>query len=239
MLTWCQREVLSHGWVNASLSVGDTLSFPLCLDVFRREGEGVRVFWDRLREPSFTSRWNPFATDYPFITFTYHPVRSTSDTFTALCDVSWSFHDNSMALLKGAAYSKNENIFWHTSGSVLKEVVVLFAFFFLATSRLWWRSKELDLWMWPYCKHPSLGLLPKEAGTCFKRKGHKNWLVIWPFNLSVEVFVMYFMTWLIQWRCVHCWGLTVCHLKKITVWWDSCGQVSHHRGNDLLELGIR
>uniref|UniRef100_A0A669E0Y0 Tumor protein p63 regulated 1 n=2 Tax=Oreochromis TaxID=8139 RepID=A0A669E0Y0_ORENI len=41
-----------------------------------RNGEGVRVFWDRLREPSFTSRWNPFATDFPFITFTYHPVRN-------------------------------------------------------------------------------------------------------------------------------------------------------------------
>ncbi|CAB1420417.1 unnamed protein product [Pleuronectes platessa] len=52
-----------------------------------REGEGVRVFWDRLREPSFTSRWNPFATDYPFNTFTYHPVRNTDDMFTALCDI--------------------------------------------------------------------------------------------------------------------------------------------------------
>ncbi|KAG7228695.1 hypothetical protein INR49_008473 [Caranx melampygus] len=57
------------------------------LDDVMREGEGVRVFWDRLREPSFTSRWNPFATDYPFITFTYHPVRSISDTLTALCDI--------------------------------------------------------------------------------------------------------------------------------------------------------
>lgn len=56
--------------------------------VFRRNGEGVRVFWDRLREPSFTSRWNPFATDFPFITFTYHPVRKISDVFTALTDVS-------------------------------------------------------------------------------------------------------------------------------------------------------
>uniref|UniRef100_A0AAQ6ACX2 Tumor protein p63 regulated 1 n=1 Tax=Amphiprion ocellaris TaxID=80972 RepID=A0AAQ6ACX2_AMPOC len=52
-----------------------------------REGEGVRIFWDRLREPSFSSRWNPFATDFPFITFTYHPVRNISDTFAALCDI--------------------------------------------------------------------------------------------------------------------------------------------------------
>uniref|UniRef100_A0A3B4YX42 Tumor protein p63 regulated 1 n=1 Tax=Seriola lalandi dorsalis TaxID=1841481 RepID=A0A3B4YX42_SERLL len=52
-----------------------------------REGEGLRVFWDRLREPSFISRWNPFATDFPFITFTYHPVRNISDTFATLCDI--------------------------------------------------------------------------------------------------------------------------------------------------------
>ncbi|KAG7243795.1 hypothetical protein INR49_008220, partial [Caranx melampygus] len=63
-----------------------TFTFPK-RSVLQREGEGVRVFWDRLREPSFTSRWNPFATDYPFITFTYHPVRSISDTLTALCDI--------------------------------------------------------------------------------------------------------------------------------------------------------
>ncbi|TDH08048.1 hypothetical protein EPR50_G00093750 [Perca flavescens] len=55
--------------------------------LIEREGEGVRVFWDRLREPSFTSRWNPFATDFPFITFTHHPVRNVSDAFAALCDI--------------------------------------------------------------------------------------------------------------------------------------------------------
>uniref|UniRef100_A0A669ENX5 Tumor protein p63 regulated 1 n=2 Tax=Oreochromis TaxID=8139 RepID=A0A669ENX5_ORENI len=52
-----------------------TFSFPK-RSLLERNGEGVRVFWDRLREPSFTSRWNPFATDFPFITFTYHPVRN-------------------------------------------------------------------------------------------------------------------------------------------------------------------
>uniref|UniRef100_A0A665U0W7 Tumor protein p63 regulated 1 n=1 Tax=Echeneis naucrates TaxID=173247 RepID=A0A665U0W7_ECHNA len=63
-----------------------TFSFPK-RSLFQREGEGVRVYWDRLREPSFTSRWNPFATDYPFITFTYHPVTNLSDSFAALCDI--------------------------------------------------------------------------------------------------------------------------------------------------------
>ncbi|XP_039896345.1 tumor protein p63-regulated gene 1 protein [Simochromis diagramma] len=63
-----------------------TFSFPK-RSLLERNGEGMRVFWDRLREPSFTSRWNPFATDLPFITFTYHPVRKISDVFTALTDV--------------------------------------------------------------------------------------------------------------------------------------------------------
>ncbi|XP_059197423.1 tumor protein p63-regulated gene 1 protein [Centropristis striata] len=52
-----------------------------------REGEGMRVFWDRLREPSFTSRWNPFSVDFPFITFIYHPVRDINDTFATICDI--------------------------------------------------------------------------------------------------------------------------------------------------------
>lgn len=72
-------------------------SFPK-RSLLRREGEGVRVFWDRLREPSFISRWNPFATDYPFTTFTYHPVRNISDKFATLCDIQ-SFRDQ----LKDAA----------------------------------------------------------------------------------------------------------------------------------------
>ncbi|XP_023260002.1 tumor protein p63-regulated gene 1-like protein [Seriola lalandi dorsalis] len=63
-----------------------TFSFPK-RSLLQREGEGLRVFWDRLREPSFISRWNPFATDFPFITFTYHPVRNISDTFATLCDI--------------------------------------------------------------------------------------------------------------------------------------------------------
>ncbi|XP_074524706.1 tumor protein p63-regulated gene 1 protein [Halichoeres trimaculatus] len=63
-----------------------TFSFPKH-SILQRAGDGVRVFWDRLREPSFTSRWNPFTTDYPFITFTYHPVRNMNESFTSLCDI--------------------------------------------------------------------------------------------------------------------------------------------------------
>ncbi|XP_072539092.1 tumor protein p63-regulated gene 1 protein [Salminus brasiliensis] len=56
--------------------------------LLKREGEGVRVFWDRLREPSFSSRWNPFAVDYPYTTLTYHPVRSVNDKLTRLCEIN-------------------------------------------------------------------------------------------------------------------------------------------------------
>uniref|UniRef100_A0AAQ4NSY9 Tumor protein p63 regulated 1 n=1 Tax=Gasterosteus aculeatus aculeatus TaxID=481459 RepID=A0AAQ4NSY9_GASAC len=52
-----------------------------------RGGEGLRLFWDRQREPSFTSRWNPFAIDFPFITFINHPVMSLSDTFAEMCHI--------------------------------------------------------------------------------------------------------------------------------------------------------
>uniref|UniRef100_A0A3B4ALF4 HSac2 domain-containing protein n=1 Tax=Periophthalmus magnuspinnatus TaxID=409849 RepID=A0A3B4ALF4_9GOBI len=62
-------------------------SFPK-YSLLKREMEGVRVHWDRQREPSFTSRWNPFATDMPFITFTLHPVQTLCPTYTSLCDVS-------------------------------------------------------------------------------------------------------------------------------------------------------
>lgn len=55
--------------------------------LLKREGEGVRVFWDRQREPSFTSRWNPFSLDMPFITFTTHPVQALCETYSSLCNI--------------------------------------------------------------------------------------------------------------------------------------------------------
>ncbi|XP_076871211.1 tumor protein p63-regulated gene 1 protein [Brachyhypopomus gauderio] len=52
-----------------------------------REGEGLRVFWDRLREPTFKSRWNPFALDYPYTTLTYHPVHNANDKLARMCEI--------------------------------------------------------------------------------------------------------------------------------------------------------
>ncbi|XP_057696225.1 tumor protein p63-regulated gene 1 protein [Corythoichthys intestinalis] len=66
--------------------------------VLHREGEGLRVFWDRLREPSFVSWWNPFTTDLPFITFTEHPVRLISNAFATICNM-----ENFRSQLKEAA----------------------------------------------------------------------------------------------------------------------------------------
>lgn len=127
-----ETKVLSNGGLKC---VTDALSFPLC--VSRREGEGVRVFWDRLREPSFSSRWNPFATDFPFITFTYHPVRNINDTFAALCDVSWLVKSYSGALFKVYSKSQKRDFYLHVA---LKRVVVLFAD--VLRYLLQWRRKE-------------------------------------------------------------------------------------------------
>lgn len=58
---------------------------PRSLD--KREGEGVRLYWDKLREASVISRWNPWSSDLPFTTFTDHPVKSCSERFTIICQV--------------------------------------------------------------------------------------------------------------------------------------------------------
>lgn len=79
-------------------------SFPK-YSMLKREGEGVRVFWDRQREPSFTSRWNPFSTDMPFITFTYHPVQTLCPTYNSLCDIM-AFRDMVYEAAKKANIAK-------------------------------------------------------------------------------------------------------------------------------------
>ncbi|XP_065267317.1 tumor protein p63-regulated gene 1 protein [Emys orbicularis] len=54
----------------------------------KREGEGLRIYWDNLKEPSALSRWNPWATDIPYATFTEHPVKNSSERFSAICQMS-------------------------------------------------------------------------------------------------------------------------------------------------------
>ncbi|XP_053246834.1 tumor protein p63-regulated gene 1 protein [Podarcis raffonei] len=54
----------------------------------RREGEGLRIFWDKQREPSLLARWNPFSTDMPYTTFTEHPVKNINQRFITICQIS-------------------------------------------------------------------------------------------------------------------------------------------------------
>ncbi|XP_051563220.1 tumor protein p63-regulated gene 1-like protein [Myxocyprinus asiaticus] len=80
-----------------------TFCFPQ-RSLLTREGKGVRVFWDKLREPSFTSRWNPFSVDYPFTTFAYHPVRSANEQLGHLCEIN-NFREQ-LTLAAQKAHSK-------------------------------------------------------------------------------------------------------------------------------------
>ncbi|XP_031758305.1 tumor protein p63-regulated gene 1 protein isoform X1 [Xenopus tropicalis] len=73
----------------------------LCLGPFtfpersldKREGEGLRVHWDKLREPTFANRWNPFSEVLPYTTFIDHPLKSSSEKFSVICQVfCWPSH---------------------------------------------------------------------------------------------------------------------------------------------------
>uniref|UniRef100_A0A8C8SMK0 Tumor protein p63 regulated 1 n=1 Tax=Pelusios castaneus TaxID=367368 RepID=A0A8C8SMK0_9SAUR len=54
----------------------------------KREGEGMRIYWTNPQEPSILSRWNPWATDIPYVTFTEHPVKNSNERFSAICQMS-------------------------------------------------------------------------------------------------------------------------------------------------------
>uniref|UniRef100_A0A1A7X3C6 Tumor protein p63 regulated 1 n=2 Tax=Iconisemion striatum TaxID=60296 RepID=A0A1A7X3C6_9TELE len=85
ILLYCEQIQRIHLNYVDRISQG-SFNFPK-RSLLKREGEGVRVFWDRQREPSFVSKWNPFAVDFPYVTFTHHPVRTINDTFAALSDI--------------------------------------------------------------------------------------------------------------------------------------------------------
>ncbi|CAH2247980.1 Hypothetical predicted protein [Pelobates cultripes] len=72
---------------------------PKSLD--KREGEGLRMYWDKLREPSFVSRWNPLSGDLPYTTFIEHPLKNCTEQFTTICQMS-SFHDNLVKAVQSA-----------------------------------------------------------------------------------------------------------------------------------------
>ncbi|KAM8954357.1 tumor protein p63-regulated gene 1 protein [Pelodytes ibericus] len=76
---------------------------PKSLD--KREGEGLRIHWDKLREVSFVSRWNPLSGDLPYTTFIEHPLKNCSEKFTAICQMS-HFNDH---LIKAVQSAHREN----------------------------------------------------------------------------------------------------------------------------------
>lgn len=53
----------------------------------KREGQAVRIQWDKLRQPSFLSRWNPWASDLPYVTLTEHPAARRDKTEAQMCQL--------------------------------------------------------------------------------------------------------------------------------------------------------
>lgn len=53
----------------------------------KREGNGLRIYWDKLRDVSFLSLWNPWSTDLPYTSFTEHPVKNANERFATICEL--------------------------------------------------------------------------------------------------------------------------------------------------------
>ncbi|XP_063162309.1 tumor protein p63-regulated gene 1 protein [Candoia aspera] len=54
----------------------------------RKDGEGLRIFWDKQQEPNFFSHWNPWSTNIPYATFMEHPVKNGCLRLSPICQVS-------------------------------------------------------------------------------------------------------------------------------------------------------
>ncbi|XP_064414384.1 tumor protein p63-regulated gene 1-like protein [Latimeria chalumnae] len=61
-------------------------SFP-GMSLSKREGRGLRIQWDRFREPSFLTCWNPWSIHLPFVTLTEHPITKTEEKVSCMCQL--------------------------------------------------------------------------------------------------------------------------------------------------------
>ncbi|XP_062890807.1 tumor protein p63-regulated gene 1-like protein [Mobula hypostoma] len=68
-----------------SITVGP-FQFP-AKSFSRRSGLGLRIQWDKLREPSFRSRWNPWSRDLPFLILTEHPGAERKHELSSFCEM--------------------------------------------------------------------------------------------------------------------------------------------------------
>ncbi|KAG8435764.1 hypothetical protein GDO86_013633 [Hymenochirus boettgeri] len=63
------------------------LSYPR-MSLHKREGQALQVQWDKLRPPpSFLSRWNPWADDFPYIIITQHPGATKREELQGMCQL--------------------------------------------------------------------------------------------------------------------------------------------------------
>ncbi|XP_029437739.1 tumor protein p63-regulated gene 1-like protein isoform X1 [Rhinatrema bivittatum] len=55
------------------------LSYP-STSLNKRQGQSLRIGWDKLRPLSFLARWNPWSSDLPYVTLMQHPAAGLEES---------------------------------------------------------------------------------------------------------------------------------------------------------------
>ncbi|XP_030043141.1 tumor protein p63-regulated gene 1-like protein [Microcaecilia unicolor] len=53
----------------------------------KKQGQALRICWDKLRPPSFLARWNPWSSELPYVTLMQHPVAGMEETVSHMCQL--------------------------------------------------------------------------------------------------------------------------------------------------------